>query len=173
MCTISRGIGIMVLAVGGLIVGINVTGGGSKADSKNVHVSDIPKRVKLIGTLNYPLGELVDVRGVWREPKGTPMFEVKDPELEFQVVEVNGRPVNPPVIFLRYNVQQVTTPSTGRKPDHRATEIAGDCEVLRLGASKDFRRPRWLKSSDQANSCHIKIRMPAYIPLILGFVTYQ
>ncbi len=66
---------------------------------QKVLVSDIGKRVQIIGRLGYPLGELVTIRGAWIRPRGLPNQPLKDDTPYFSVTSVNGRRLETPVIF--------------------------------------------------------------------------
>jgi hypothetical protein len=78
-----------------------------KREARMVLYSDIPEKVQIIGKLGRPLGELVSVRGTWREytwakPGATPP-KPGLPEL-FVVDQVNGRRLDRPAEF--DNVEQ-------------------------------------------------------------------
>lgn len=96
------------------------TGGEQKSEPIMVNSSDIPDKVRILGKLGQPLGQLVTVRGKWTTP-----FLSKPAELPvFIVNQVNDRPLDKPVEFI--NVE----PVGGREAEF-AKKTVGEEWVLR------------------------------------------
>jgi hypothetical protein len=66
----------------------------SDEDVRTVDYRDIPDRVKILGKLRHPLGELVTIRGQWIHIEGP-----KPSGNVFLVSHVDGRALDPPVEF--------------------------------------------------------------------------
>jgi len=90
----------------------------SKSEVQTISYKDIPERVKIIGKLGRPLGELVIVRGRWvdvsREKPGLPLFFVD---------QVDGKLLNPPAEFVE--VQPVAGPDSVVRGMGEAWELRG------------------------------------------------
>lgn len=85
---------LVVVCLWGLIASISIAA-DQKPKTRSVHYSDMPGRVRIMGKLGRPLGQLVTVRGRWRaqdESKpGQPAV--------FVVEQVGGRLLDPPAEF--------------------------------------------------------------------------
>jgi hypothetical protein len=122
---------LAIVAVAGLT---RISGGGQDDGDTDegplsIDARDIPEKIQIIGSLGYPLGELVTIQGVWEFPKGRP----KDKRLHFRVIDVNGKAPNDTMIFQSWLVVQdpdvidkvAPTPVKGAKWQLRGVELGG------------------------------------------------
>lgn len=72
----------------------------SRKHMTDVSVEDIGTKVRLVGRLGVPLGEMMTLTGIWAFPDDN----VKDASIRFTVMDVNGKRLDNPVVF---NVSQM------------------------------------------------------------------
>lgn len=71
---------------------------------KTVDLAEIVDgRVEIVGLLGLPIGEVVDLRGVWVEPPN--LSSSKEPR-RFEVTHVNGSRLKKPIAYFPHSVHQ-------------------------------------------------------------------
>ena len=75
-----------------------------RSKPKTVDLAEIVDgQVQIVGLLGQPVGEVVDLRGVWVEP--TSISGSKEPR-RFEVTHVNGSRLKQPIAYLPHSVHQ-------------------------------------------------------------------
>lgn len=114
---------------------------------RQVHVSDIPDRVQLIGRLGHPLGDLMSVSGKWYLPEGTANSVPKEVILRFRVFKVNGKQLDVPIEFDHGLVSPVDS-----KPTKAQQGDIWNLRAVETGGMRDLPakvwRERWGLSDD-------------------------
>ncbi len=87
------------------VVGISLLfASEDRPQPKTVELTEIlAGRVQILGLLGQPIGELVELRGVWTEP--STLASTKEPR-RFEVTHVNGSQLQKPIAYLPPLVHQ-------------------------------------------------------------------
>ncbi len=132
------------------------TGCGQKEQLRVVRWSDIPERVKVVGRLGLPLGELATVRGIWTAP-----LPQKAALPVFMVNQVNGRPLDPPAEF--DDVGPVN-PTAGESAEFTKRVVGDEWELrgAETGGFVGFSKEVWAETG-----------LPPVQPGPHGFLSFQ
>ena len=95
----------VTFAILACVVGVSMfSAAGERSKPKTVDLAEIVDgRVQIVGLLGLPVGEVVDLRGVWVEPPS--LSNTKEPR-RFEVTHVNGSRLKQPVAYLPHSVNQ-------------------------------------------------------------------
>ena len=87
------------------VVGVSMfSAADERSKPKTVDLAEIVDgQVQIVGLLGKPIGEVVDLRGVWAEPPN--LSGTKEPR-RFEVTHVNGNRLKEPVAYLSHSVHQ-------------------------------------------------------------------
>jgi hypothetical protein len=115
-----------------------------KLEVRMINYQDLLERVRIIGKLGRPLGELVTVRGKWTA------VEREKPTLPiFIIYQLNGKPLNPPAEF--EHIESVTNSDQGM------TRTAGEVWELHgaeTGGFEGFSEDVWKEVPGYKVSAH-------------------
>ncbi len=119
--------GVTVAIISGVLGAAKLFGAEpAKSDyPDSVAAEDLLSRVKIIGKLGRPLGEIVQLKGYW-----TSDGVHKDNELRLKITEINGKPIEKAALFRRsqvegWGVAKETRPAIGVVWQVRALETGG------------------------------------------------
>jgi hypothetical protein len=104
--------------IAGIIASIVFPGGAPANDETGVvtvQASDLLSRVRIIGELGQPLGQLVTIRGKWQPKDGVPKVN----ELLFETTQINGKKTVTPLVLPHHRVKPIV--DRGRSPGHTST----------------------------------------------------
>jgi hypothetical protein len=85
---------------------VAVVAHGADGETKTIDYRDIPERVRIIGKLGLPFGDLATIRGRW-----TSVSRAKPSGPILMVGSVDGKPLNPPAEFTTAEVLPVSGPA--------------------------------------------------------------
>jgi len=133
-CARCIGLGLLVAAACWCLR-VSSPDGKEAAQVTKVSVTDIGKKVIIIGRLGEPLREIMSVQGRWAYPDQS-QGSTKDYSLLFHVTHVKGRQLDQPVVFATVHAvterrgapqPQEVKPREGETWELRAYETGGYC----------------------------------------------